>query len=164
MGKDEYDQGIMYYDTGGVAYKCYKARVKYLIYLDMTTDDNFVETLYSTYSSDKLARSIYTELVEIGLYEGDELNQSYKETDGLSGPIDYEYEIRETGGKALGAGTYSEWSRVNAPFAANNLFGINTVKIVTSNIRGDASMSKWTNCKDRIADAITKGFMNYLGN
>lgn len=164
MGKDEYDQGIMYYDTGGVAYKCYKARVKYLIYLDMTTDDNFVETLYSTYSSDKLARSIYTELVEIGLYKGDELNQSYKETDGLSGPIDYEYEIRETGGKALGAGTYSEWSRVNAPFAANNLFGINTVKIVTSNIRGTESMNTWTSCKDRIADAITKGFMNYLGN
>ena len=163
MGKDEYDQGIMYYDTAGVAYRCYKAHVKYLIYLDMTTDDNYVETIYSSYSSDKLARSIYTELVEIGLYEGDELSRSYKETDGLSGPIDYEYEIRETGGRALGAGTYSEYSQKNAPFAANNQYGINTVKIVTSNIRSLASMDKWSACKDKVADAITKGIINYLG-
>ena len=162
MLKDEYDQNILYYGTGGVAYKAYKANVKYIIYLDMTTDDNYIETVYSSYCSGKLARSIYMELVEIGLYEGDELTQSYKETDGLAGPVDEAYEIRETGGKVLGAGTYSEISQMNASFASNNIHGINTVKIVTSNIWSSASMNKWDEHKDKVAEAITKGYINYL--
>jgi len=162
MGKDAYDEDIIFYDTNGVAHKAYKGNVKYIIYLDMTTDDNYVETLYSSFASDALARSIYMELVEVGLYQGGELSSSYVETDGLAGPVDAEYEIRETGGKPLGAGSYSEWSRVNAPFAANNIHGINTVKIVTANIRNSTAMQNWSRVKDQVADAILRGFMNYL--
>ncbi len=164
MLKDEFDQNIMYYGTGGVAYKAYKSGVKNLIYLDMTTDDNYIETVYSSYCSERLARSIYEELVEIGLYEGGELAQSYQETDGDGGPVDEAYEIRETGGKVIGAATYSEYSRQNSSFALNNIHGINTVKIVTSNIWSSASMEKWTQCKDRVAEAITKGYINFLNH
>ena len=164
MLKDDYDQDIQYYGTNGVAYRAYKAGVKNVIYLDMTTDDTYIETIYSSYSSDRLARSIYMELVEIGLYEGDELTRSYKETDGDGGPVDEAYEIRETGGKVLGAATYSEYSRKNASFALNNIHGINTVKIVTSNIRNAENMDKWTQVKDRVAEAITKGYINYLNH
>ena len=80
------------------------------------------------------------------------------------GKFDEEYEIREAGGKVLGAGTYSETSKANESFAANSIYGINTVKIVTNNIKSSGSTDTFKEKKLEIAGAIADGIMEYLTN
>ncbi len=76
---------------------------------------------------------------------------------------DGEYEIRETGGSVLGTGTYSETATQNANYT-DNIYGINTIKIITTNIYDADSVSLWTSCKDSVAQAIADAFLQYLAD
>ncbi|MBQ1757262.1 MAG: hypothetical protein IIZ98_02900, partial [Erysipelotrichaceae bacterium] len=73
-------------------------------------------------------------------------------------------EIRELGGIVTGAGQYSETSEMNASFASKNIYGVNTVKIVTTNIWDSSSVSRWNERKEAIANAIIEGLEAYLNN
>ena len=167
--KDAMDQNILFYNGNGVANKAYNSKAKYMIYLDMTNYDADLGVKYSGYAAGTLQTAIYDKLVTAGLFDGDrsaELYPCVMETSDYSndGEFDTEYEIREMGGKVLGAGKYSESSAGNASFAANNIYGVNTVKIVTTNIWDSASVAKWNERKEAVASAIVEGFEQYLSN
>ncbi len=155
----------LYYGTDGVAYQAYANNAKYMLYLDMTNLDYEIGTVYSNYSDGVLAEYIYDSLASVGLYndKNDQLYDADVYNDSLDGTYyDGEYEIRETGGAVLGAGSYSESSQENATFASNNIFGVNTIKIVTTNIYSSTSVETWNSVKSNVASAIVEGFMSYL--
>ena len=169
MLKDAYDQNILYYGTNGIAHKAYNSKAKYMIYLDMTNYDADMGVKYSGYAGGSLATSVYDKLVSIGLYDGNRTTELYpcvreEGNDPAKGEFDVEYEIRELGGIVTGAGQYSETSEMNASFASKNIYGVNTVKIVTTNIWDSSSVSRWNERKEAIANAIIEGLEAYLNN
>ena len=169
MLKDSYDENILYYGNNGVAYKAYKSNAKYFIYLDMTNYDADMGVKYTGYSAGNLAASIYDKLVSIGLYDGNRNYELYPCTqeegnDPALGMFDIEYEIRELGGVVTGAGQYSETSQINASFASKNIYGVNTIKIVTTNIYDSSNVARWNERKEAIANAIIEGLEAYLNN
>lgn len=167
--KDSYDvpfnDGGSYYGLNGVLDKAYSSKAKYFIYLDMGVWDGGTGTFYSHFAAGNLARTIHGKLMDIGLFSDSHLIRSAVDTGDYPelGKFDDEYEIREAGGIATGAGTYSDVSAANAPFAAENIFGLNTVKIVTNNIKSKGSTDTFKEKKAEIATAIYDGLMEYLG-
>ena len=165
--KDQADVPTMYYGNGGIANSAYSSKAKYMIYLDMTNLDYEIRTLHSAYSGDRFAAPIFNKLKEIGLYTEDYQNDYADGGTGANealGLFDTEYEIRELGGIVLGAGTYSTTSSDNAPFAAKSVYGINTLKICTTNIWSSSSVSTWKDKKASVAKAVVDGVMEYLSN
>ena len=140
-----------------------------MIYLDMTNYDADMGVKYSGYAGGSLATSVYGKLVSIGLYDGNRTTELYpcvreEGNDPAKGEFDVEYEIRELGGIVTGAGQYSETSEMNASFASKNIYGVNTVKIVTTNIWDSDSVARWNERKEAIANAIIEGLEAYLNN
>ena len=155
----------LFYGEGGLAHDAYKSKAKYFIYLDMTNLDYERGTIYSGYSSGTMPKYLHDKLMEIGLFASENYLYASELYPGVAEDPSYfdgEYEIRETGGTVLGAAKYSESSAENASFAANNIYGINTVKICTTNIYATYSVNEWNNCKDKVAQAIADGFLEYL--
>ncbi len=165
--KDQADVSTMYYGNGGIANQAYNSKAKYMIYLDMTNLDYEIRTLHTAYSDDRFAAPIFAKLKGIGLYTEDYQNDYADRGTGDNealGVFDTEYEIRELGGIVLGAGTYSTSSAVNASFAAKSVYGINTLKICTTNIWSASSVATWNEKKASVATAVVDGVMEYLSN
>lgn len=163
--KDAYDapynNGGAFYGTDGVLNRAYDSGARYFIYLDMGTWDGETGTYHSSFAAGSLAESIHNELVNIGLMKSSQFKAS--NTDKANGSFyDEDYEIREAGGIVLGAGTYSDASAANMDFAGENIYGINTVKIVTNNVRSQSGVNTWKAKKDQIAQAICDGIMKYF--
>ncbi|MGI6608859.1 MAG: hypothetical protein ACOX1F_07835 [Erysipelotrichaceae bacterium] len=157
--KDEYGQNIQYYGKEGILDKAYKSGVKYMLHLDMDIYGN-TGIMYANRSSGELAKNIFKYIMEDTNIYPDE-KYLYKCDAGDNGVTDLQYEIREAGGAALSAGTFSESSKTNT-FALNNKYGINTIQIVTTNMSDHKEISLWKNQKDKVADAIVKGILEYL--
>ncbi len=168
--KDAYDasfeDGGSFYGINGTVDKAYKSGAKYFIFLDMAVWDGGIGTYYSGFSKGSFAASIHKKLVNIELLRDTQISASEISAGANEslGKFDEEYEIREAGGKVLGAGTYSETSKANESFAANSIYGINTVKIVTNNIKSSGSTDTFKEKKLEIAGAIADGIMEYLTN
>ena len=163
--KDTADADVKYYGPGGIANLVYNSKAKYMIYLDMTRLDYEIRTLHSYYSSNLFATPVFEQLRSVGFFTEDYQNDYATTETGDNealGEFDTEYEIRELGGLVLGAGTYSEASSVNASFAARNIYGVNVLKICTTNIDVASSVSRWNEKKGQIADAVVNGVMEYL--
>ncbi|MBR0386096.1 MAG: hypothetical protein IJI05_06095 [Erysipelotrichaceae bacterium] len=165
MLKDAYNapylSGGAFYGTDGVLNRAYDSKAKYFIYLDMGIWGGEVGVYHSGFALGKLSESIFGELNTIGLLNGQQLTASSLESTN-HGTYDEDYEIREAGGVVLGAGTYSETSVANSGFAGHNIYGIETVKIVTTDITDASSVSLWREKKSQVAQAIYRGIASYL--
>ncbi len=157
--KDEYGQDIQYYGKGGTLEKAYNSGAKYMLHLDMDYYGN-TGIMYANRSSGRLAKSVFKYIIEETDIFADE-NHLYKCDVDDNGVTDLQYEIREAGGLALSAGTYSASSQANT-FAHNNKFGIDTIQIVTTNMSDSKERSVWNQQKDKVASAIVKGILEYL--
>ena len=155
-----YTAGGAFYGIGGTLDKAYGSGAKYFIFLDMGVWGGETGVWHSGFAEGAMAASIFEELQNIGLLKEGQVNPSSLDTTA-TGSYDEDYEIREAGGKVLGAGTYSEASQSNASFAADNIKGIETVKIVTTNITDSSSVSLWNEKKSQVADAIIRGIEKY---
>ncbi len=158
--KDEYNQDISFYGTGGVLNKAYNSKAKYMLHLDMDEYGN-KSLLYSSYSSGLLAKAVFNDLFkDTTIYPSNEyLQQCALADDNIN---DLQYEIREAGGVVLAAGTYSESSQKNFSFAGNNKFGIDTIQIITTNINDDVDVAAWQQNKEKVAAAIVQGICDFL--
>ncbi len=164
--KETYDENIQYYGSDGVLGRAYDVNAKYMIYLDMSIADSVTGVYYSSYADGVLAQAIFDELYyQTSLYAAEtKLTASKTELssyieDGIY--YDSNYEIREAGGAVLGAGVFSESSTSNS-FASSNIYGINTIKIVTNNIKDSDMFTYFIDNESLIASAIVDGIMNYL--
>ncbi|MBQ4251686.1 MAG: hypothetical protein II704_01430, partial [Erysipelotrichaceae bacterium] len=163
--KDAHNEQILYYGEGGLANRIYNGNNKYAIMLDMTTANSEISTIYSAYASDKFARPMYSRLAALGFYkeDGGQLKASSGATSKDDGTrYDSDWEIRELGGKVLGAGSYSETSRKNAAFSADSIYGVNAVKLTLLNIRDAEAVGRWNENRDAIANAIAEGILETI--
>ncbi|HQB31999.1 MAG TPA: hypothetical protein PLI19_01580 [Erysipelotrichaceae bacterium] len=157
--KDEFGQDIQYYGKGGTLEKAYSSGAKYMIHLDMDYYGN-IGIMFANRSAGKLAKAVFDRIFEETEIFPDE-NYLFKCDVDDDGVTDLQYEIREAGGMALSAGTYSESAQTNT-FAYNNRYGINTIQIITTDMSDGGAISLWNEQKDKVANAIVKGVLEYL--
>ena len=125
---------ILTYGELGRLKRGYYAHGKYFIDLRFNSSSNSAtdgyEIIYSSWTSVSMASIISEQLrmntnlkpLESGRYSG---ISNY----GLSNGYEANLFIRENGGKALGAATYSSYSAENASFALDNRFGMQAISI-----------------------------------
>lgn len=162
--KDSYDEEILYYGEGGVLAKAYGMKAKYMLHLDIY-DYGGKGIEYSSFSSDALAKSILTEVMTKTTFLQDEdyaISASRQTSELTSLDYDGTYEIREAGGKVLGASEFSTSAAANAKFAANNIYGIQTLVIMPAALTVEHDIKNLAENGNSLADAIVSGFMNYI--
>ncbi|MBQ6654419.1 MAG: hypothetical protein IJM79_02725 [Erysipelotrichaceae bacterium] len=165
--KESYNENVLYYGADGLLKRAVDAGVKYMINLDMEIDSTIPGVIYSNYTTNGFARSIFTKLMADTELFSDEsrlhpckLVTSSLLSDGLN--YDQDWVIREAGGAVLGGGRFSATSQKNASFEASNVYGINTVSIRLCNIKDSVVVDRWLKNKDAAAQAIAEGIINYL--
>lgn len=164
------------YGSTGRLFKTYASQAKYYIELQMVANTNTnvqgTQIVHSFYSSSRLAASIHKQLIE---------NTSLVSTNnrgrgnilgvipsalakGLDSQMyDGRLTIRETGGKALGAAQFSEFSSTsNASFAYQNRRGVHGIIIEVIHLTHRPSAEAWLNEYQQYAKEIARGFANYL--
>ena len=151
------------YGTEGTLIKGYDGQAKYFISLVMYNANSSTKGMtitHSSYTSDVLAKEIYTAVVEGTSLDGK--NQAYDVVSSTPiGLYDTDVEIREAGGRALAAATYSDRSKDNS-FAAD-LPGMNAISIEVFNANNAVDVETWKLEFDKIASQMTLGFLKYLG-
>jgi hypothetical protein len=76
--------------------------------------------------------------------------------------FDVNGDIRESGGKILGAGQYSDDAKLNAGFAAENRFGLQALLLDLGFITNPADYTIFTTQQETLMDNIAQGLADYL--
>jgi N-acetylmuramoyl-L-alanine amidase len=173
--RGERDTVNIYGNTGRL-FRTYASQAKYYIELQMVANNNVnvqgTQVVHSAYSSSRLGSSVHRQLIE---------NTSLVSTNNrgrgnIQGVLpaalaegidtlmyDGRFTIRETGGKALGAAQFSEFSiNANAAFAYQNRRGVHALIIEVIHLTHAPSATAWPNEYPQYAKEIAQGFANYL--
>ena len=151
------------YGKEGTLVKGYQGQAKYFISLIMYNANSSTKGMtitHSSYTSDVLAKEIYNAVVDQTSLSGK--NQSYDVVSSTPiGLYDTDVEIREAGGRALAAATYSDRSKDND--FATNAHGMNAISIEVFNANNVVDIEIWKTEFDKIATQVSYGFLKYLG-
>jgi N-acetylmuramoyl-L-alanine amidase len=173
--RDE-NERVNIYGVGGRLFRTYASQAKYYIELQMvgSTNPNIqgTQVIHSSYASSRLGAAIHRSLIE---------NTSLVSTNNrgrgnIQGVLpsalaigmdnqryDGRYTIRESGGKALGAAQFSEFSNSrNASFSYMNPRGVHALVIEIIHLTHEPSAQAWPNEYPLYAKEIARGFANYL--
>ncbi|MBQ1305519.1 MAG: N-acetylmuramoyl-L-alanine amidase [Erysipelotrichales bacterium] len=161
LTRDQFDWAGMY-GVGGVAESAYKSKGKYFFSFDMYdgTPQTGVGVTYSSYISDTLAKTIFDTLVTEGGMALKNGEYSVSSSDRIDGGYDGDYDIRETGGKALGAGKADANSEMDTFAVDAN--GLQSLYFSLCNIALAEDAKAWTDHFDQYAQAMAKGIETYL--
>lgn len=168
----EENEAVNTYDINGRLHRAYNANAKYYLEVQMIASNNpavfGTQIVYSSYTSPRLASTVFKQLIE---------NTRLQST-GISGAgnipgvipstringWDARMVIRESGGKALSAGSFSEKAQVeNGSFALNNRRGLHTITIEYIYLTHKDSALYWILEYPLYAQETVKGFLNYWG-
>ena len=140
------------YGEDGRLDRAYKTKAKYYLDLQMRVASNIniegTQIIYSSFTSSKMANAIYSYLLE----NTNLVSTGYRGTGKIPGVLasgkingyDGRMVIRESGGRILGAGTFSELAReLNASFAKNQRYGIQTFTLEYIYISNPNEAEKW---------------------
>ncbi|MCF0110276.1 MAG: N-acetylmuramoyl-L-alanine amidase [Erysipelotrichaceae bacterium] len=147
-------EALSTYGEGGTVAAGFDKQVKYLIDFGMYEASAKAGGMYVTYSSyvkNTLAKSIYDAISEGTPLTGTDLSKSARR-----GVYDSDFDIREAGGLALGAGTYSDAEKVNE-FAATNRHGMECVCVEFINTKNATDAQNWLNNTDLIVEKTVEG-------
>ena len=154
------------YDTDGRMAKVYRVKAKYYIALDIDSSINpskkGASIYYSNYTSKGYASAIfesYLKLHDITIDVGSGTGFIRKP---LVDKMDSAADIRESGGKILGAGQYAGASSLNASFAANNPYGVQSVYLYMLYLSSPYDYTIYTTQHDALIENIAQGFADYL--
>lgn len=156
------------YGLEGRLHKGYQGQAKYYLDIQMMNATNRsirgTQVIYSSFSSNRLASTLYktmlekTSLISTGVGKNPGILASGK-LNGLDGRM----MIRESGGRILGAGTFSEKSiNENGSFAADNRFGMQTIILELAYLSNEEDMTIWDTEIEKIAESVAEGFARYL--
>ncbi len=163
------------YGEGGRIHKAYEASAKYYIKLGFNQGAQTLRGLdisYSAHASDTFAAQVvytlekYPDIVLSGLYssslEGVIDPQVLEGMDGVYG-YDSNLWIRESGGKATGAGRYSENSVAGtASYSLNNVYGIQAIDISLGYLSNAQDVSYWNTSKEVYMEALADALHSYM--
>lgn len=165
------DETVNTYDIDGRLHRGYESQARYYIEVQMVGSNNpnvyGTQIVYSSYASPRLASAVFRQLIE---------NTRLQST-GVSGAgnipgvvpsarasgFDGRMVIREAGGKALTAATFSDKAASeNGSFALDNRRGMQALTIEYIYLTHPASAEYWALEYEQYAEQTVKGFMNYF--
>lgn len=160
--RDSKDHIINSYGKGGRLDKAYASKAKYYVELSLSeVGTGGLKVYRSSFASNNFGLSIANHLIKntnLNLF-GDTSLVVPNRYRGLDGNIN----IRETGGKALGAATYSELSaEANSEFALNNRHALEGISIAYFNINNEEELNKYKSNKEAYAIETAKALINYF--
>lgn len=154
------------YGTSGLAAKVYGSKAKYMLTFDLYAVDSGAgsSVTHSHFVNDALATSIYNAMVHeggtTGFYEDSSVLSSGSTDDGY----DEDFDIREVGGEATGAGHAEGLSQQQNKAYASQKQGVEAVYISLFN-RASQEQIDWFNANmDKLAAAVAHGLENYLNS
>jgi N-acetylmuramoyl-L-alanine amidase len=164
------DETVNTYDVDGRLYRAYANQAKYYLQIQMvgSSNPNIVGTqiIYSSYTSPRLASSVFKQLIENTRLQSTGVSGTGNIPgvlpSGRANGYDGRMVIRESGGKALTAATYSEKSEENSSFALDNRRGIQTLILEYLYLTHQPSAEYWLEEYELYAEQTVKGFVNYL--
>ena len=151
--------------------KIYNVKAKYYIALDingsLNANDKGARIFYSHYTSNRFATALfdaYLQKDDLTIYGVGSSGNKLGIISGrvLEDKMDVYTDVRETGGKILGAAKYSETSAENEPFAMNNPYGVQAVLLDLLFISNQQDFDLYTTQHDALIENIALGFANYL--
>ncbi|TFG81612.1 MAG: N-acetylmuramoyl-L-alanine amidase [Erysipelotrichales bacterium] len=171
LARDNEEDVIDQYGINGRLHKAYKSQAKYYIEVQLNGSTNASirgeQIFYSSFATNRLATTVFKAMMEVPGFVATS-NQSYGNIKGVNactrdGGLDARPIIRESGGRILSAGTYSELSREgNASFAAEAILGMQTLTIEYGFLTNAADAAFWKNNKELLAQKTVEGFVKHL--
>ena len=148
----------------------YNTKAKYYIALDINSSNNpndkGARIIYSHYTSNRFATAVfdrYMALDDLTIYgvgsKGNKLGIISGKIDDL---MDVNTDVRETGGKILGAAKYSLSATENAAFALNNPYGVQAILLDLLWITNTHDYEIYTTQHETLINNIALGFADYL--
>ncbi len=164
LARDNQDDVIDSYGLNGRLHKAYKSQAKYYIEVQLNGSTDIAvhgaQLFYSSFSSNQLATAVFTAMKAV---PGFFASPNGVIVCGRDAGLDTRPVIRESGGRILGAGTYSELSRTsNGSFAANAVLGMQTLTIEYGFITNIDDATFWKNNKEALAQKTVEGFVKHL--
>ncbi len=165
LTRDEAEIINTYGEAGRLA-RGYAAQAKYLIDLRLNYSsygNSGFEVVYgsssslrlASYLSENLASELKLTSPQQGRYPG---IRTLNKVSGYEGNL----VIRESGGKALAAASYSSKSAENASFALNNRFGMQAISLRYAYLNDQVGMEKLINQREHYAQVAAKAIADYL--
>lgn len=150
------------YGEEGRLKQAYDSGAKYYVELDWDPyDRKGLKVWHSNYSSQSFARTVATELMKKTGIESPSKHGAFPVE--LSKGLDASMTIRELGGKALAAGTYSDIAKKeNGSFVLNNKYGIHAITINYINSQNSEELNMWKKNKKNYAKATAEGILKYI--
>jgi N-acetylmuramoyl-L-alanine amidase len=151
--------------------KIYNVKAKYYIALDINgstnANDKGARIIYSHYTSNRFATAVfdaYLQLDDLTIYGVGSPGNKLGIISGrvLEDKMDVNTDVRETGGKILGAAKYSETSAENATFALDNPYGVQAILLDLLFISNQHDYDLYTTQHDALIENIALGFADYL--
>jgi N-acetylmuramoyl-L-alanine amidase len=164
------DETVNTYDVDGRLHRAYLSQAKYYLQIQMVGSNNLdtvgTQIIYSSYTSPRLASSVFKQLIENTRLQSTGISGAGNipgvlpsgRADGFDGRM----VIRESGGKALTAASYSKKSEENSSFALNNRRGMQTLTLEYLYLTHQPSAQYWLDEYELYAQETVKGFTNYF--
>jgi len=169
LSRNESGTIINTYGLDGRLDNAYGSHAKYYIALDFrssTISSNRGSSIvHSHYSSNVFATAIFKSYIKsasLVSITGSEGNIDGVIRSNLENDLDAYFYIRESGGKILNAGIFSESSKTNASFAKDNIFGMQAVALDLLYVSNPLDFVILKNNQDALVESIALGFANYL--
>jgi N-acetylmuramoyl-L-alanine amidase len=160
------DEIIGRYGDDGRMAKIYKVKAKYYIALDMDSSVNpskkGASIYFSHYTTKCFASAIFESYLTLHDITIDVGSGTGLITKPLRDKMDSSADIRETGGKILGAAKYTGASSLNEAFAGNNPYGVQSVYLYMLYISSPYDYDIYTTQHDALIENIALGFADYL--
>ena len=159
------------YGEGGRLEQAYQSKGRYMFVIEMsssqTSSESGLLTIHSSFTSDRLARSVSDYLLSQS-----KLTASTQTTSNENGVLasgrnssgyDSYFIIRESGGRILGAAQTNEKSLLNAAFASEERHGIQTVVLSYLYLNNPDDAAKYLQNREDYAKTTAEAILRYLG-
>ncbi len=169
--REDENEVVSTYGIDGRLHRAYQSKAKYYIEIQMNYASSSkyrgLQVAHSSYTSPRLASALLSEL----LASTDLVSTGNKSTGSISGVVasgrsgvyDGKMTIRESGGKALGAGTFSDQSIVgNASFALNEVHGMQSIIIEYIYLSNEEDVNLFMENYHEYAKVTADAFVDYL--
>lgn len=171
LAREDAEVVVDSYGLDGRLHKAYQAKAKYYIEIQLNGSSNpsvrGQQIFYSSFSSNRLATTVFKSLMEVPGFKPTSIytrgNIPGVNASSRDSGLDARPTIRESGGRILAAGTYSDLSREgNASFAAEAILGMQTLTIEYGFITNLDDASFWKQNMDELAVRTVEGFVQHL--
>lgn len=171
LTRQDANEVVNTYGENGRLYRGYQAKAKYYVEIQMTAANNEKlrggQIVYSSFSSSRLASTVFKQVSSNPNFLSTG-NSGKGDIPGISPSViangmDGRMTLRESGGRILGAGTYSDKSiEQNGPFASENRFGMQAITFEAIFITNYDDVQSWRKHYAEYGKQLAVGLGNYL--